>query len=780
VRIGFVDHCYHKKTCSAEFFKQALFSGHVVEEWWDYSYEGGPGVDVHEIVARNYDLVIVWQVERVAAKLAALRGPEVVFVPMWDGCFSLRDDYWRSLDGIRIVSFCHLLHEKVRRLGGQSIYVQYFPEPSEVPQVMDFNTLRGFFWQRRHEVNWRHIAQLIEGTLFDRLHLHTALDPGIKVPVTLPAVARAASNITTSEWFECREDFYALLASSNVFFAPRVVEGIGISFLEAMAMGMCVVAVDDATMNEYITHGVSGLLWRATDPGPLDFSRAAELGRRARERAVIGRTSWLADLGRLEEFVSTPTRQIATSLHSYTRFRGGEINSIARRNVARRVLADEMARTPILKVADQGGLRTRGVVKCDRDDIPLVTIVTVTLNCADDFEATIRNVLNQDCPNLEVIVVDGGSTDGTIDLIRQYEPYLDLWISGADAGPYDAMNKAADLVNGRYVLFMNAGDWFIGDDAISRAFQYAPADADFVLGHHIYCRLDGVEELHKANDFEETWRRLRAGDLDGRWLSGVPCHQATFTRTALLREQRYDLRYRFAADHEFMYRQRQNNARFHHSDTVISVYTSGGFSWKNEVRCIEEWWEIAGRYGASKAAERFFLPIKRNMLAGKGRRNVAPLIRRLAARPRAWRTARELRCSGLFFERWYLETYPDVAATGMDPILHYVRHGARELRNPSPFFDTSFYLTQYHDAQKSGINPLLHYLRHGAAEGRAPNPWFDPDRHLPGGRAGRGASTLVDFIRWLGTAPLDDIIGQWPDGHPTPVSSQHRDSDSGG
>jgi len=86
--------------------------------------------------------------------------------------------------------------------------------------------------------------------------------------------------------------------------------------------------------------------------------------------------------------------------------------------------------------------------------------------------------------------------------------------------------------------------------------------------------------------------------------------------------------------------------------------------------------------------------------------------------------------SGLFDERYYLKSYPDVRLGDIDPIIHYIKHGAREGRNPNPFFDTAFYLNGYEDVAKSKINPLLHYILYGAKEGRWPNPEFDSGYYL--------------------------------------------------
>lgn len=314
---------------------------------------------------------------------------------------------------------------------------------------------------------------------------------------------------------------------------------------------------------------------------------------------------------------------------------------------------------------------------------------------------------------------------------------------------------------------------------ISQALRFAPDDADFIYGHHVYRTIEGVEELQKANDFEVTWRRLKDGQFDGSWLSGVPGHQATFTRTALLKESGgYDTSLRIAADHDFLYRQRAQGALFHHSDVVVAAYVSGGYSWQNQEQCFDEWLEIACRYGPCDAAKAFFAPMKNR----RPRKAIQPGVRaahdagrRLRfARRRSGRASRRLRRvldrstierrikrSGLFFSSWYLETYPDVADAPVDPIRHYVRRGAMEGRDPSPFFETEFYLSNNPDVRSEGFNPLDHYVRFGAAEGRAPNHWLDAQLHLPPGWPTR-RGLAKEVADWLAQATADEIIAVWP------------------
>jgi len=93
---------------------------------------------------------------------------------------------------------------------------------------------------------------------------------------------------------------------------------------------------------------------------------------------------------------------------------------------------------------------------------PLVSIITVTYNAADSIEATIKSVINQGEPKHEFIIIDGGSSDGTIKIIEKYREHIDHWISEPDSGIYDAMNKAIKIAKGTYLYFINAGDVLLG------------------------------------------------------------------------------------------------------------------------------------------------------------------------------------------------------------------------------------------------------------------------------------------------------------------------------
>ncbi|MBR0656260.1 glycosyltransferase family 2 protein [Plastoroseomonas arctica] len=338
-----------------------------------------------------------------------------------------------------------------------------------------------------------------------------------------------------------------------------------------------------------------------------------------------------------------------------------------------------------------------------------VTIAVVTLNAAPVLEATLASIAAQSFAH-ELVIVDGGSTDGTLAIAEAPRWRAAQVVSEPDRGPYDAMEKAARLATGAHILFMNAGDIFADPLAIEQAIAPAPDDADIIYGHHFWRTLDGAVALHRAADFEDTWQRLQRGDLHPGWQGGVPCHQATFTRRSLLLELGYDPRYRIAADHDFLYRARRAGARFHHAGIAIAAYAQGGMSHLHAQRCFHEWWEIAQRHGDAAAATAYF----RARFGAAVTKDPALLAPRVAM----------LRASGMFFEDWYrvrqLAGRPHIA-----PIEHYIAEGAARGASPMPFFDPAFYTARYPEAADAHGTAFEHALRHGPPLGEDCFDWGD-------------------------------------------------------
>jgi glycosyltransferase involved in cell wall biosynthesis len=198
-----------------------------------------------------------------------------------------------------------------------------------------------------------------------------------------------------------------------------------------------------------------------------------------------------------------------------------------------------------------GGKRLRGIVAQNSAGQPLITVITVVFNGAKDLEPTIFSVLNQSYANVEYIVIDGGSTDGTLDLLRKYENSIDYWLSEPDRGVYDAFNKACRLITGEWTVFLGAGDMLYDTGVlalISEAVQVVGVKTEIVYGN--VCLTNSANRL-------VTMRNQPWSQMQGKWWCGrpwLPHHQGVFHRKQILStETPFDISYRIAADSKLLY-----------------------------------------------------------------------------------------------------------------------------------------------------------------------------------------------------------------------------------
>ena len=205
---------------------------------------------------------------------------------------------------------------------------------------------------------------------------------------------------------------------------------------------------------------------------------------------------------------------------------------------------------------------------------PLVTIITVVRNSVSLLEETILSVINQTYKNIEYIIIDGGSNDGTIDIIKKYKDKIRLWISEPDKGIYDAMNKGLDLANGEWINFMNAGDKFFNNSIIELIFKTDHYDQyELIYGdcEYVYANIADFS-IHKKT------KRLR--DL---WKFMPFCHQSLFMKTNILKKYSFNIN-NISADHEVAYKCYNEKLKFLKLDIIIASYLSGG---ESERRCFE-------------------------------------------------------------------------------------------------------------------------------------------------------------------------------------------------
>jgi len=453
------------------------------------------------------------------------------------------------------------------RRGAVHACFQYYPDPARYQPVTDFTTLRGLFWYRRRGISPDLVFRLCHDTDFHRFIVHEALDPDNESQTAWSAPANIR-HVDRIHWSDDGEAYGRALSESNVFFAPRPCEGIGMSVLEAMASGHCVVACDAPTMNEYIAHGTNGLLYAPARPAAVDFANARAVGARARESVERGYQRWQTSIPKLLEFVFTPTAKWRTE--------------------GRTTIPAENS------VADASRATTR-------PGLPLVSVVIVCRNAAPLLPSSIDSVLRQRRCAVELIVLDRQSDDGNSEILRNYTGRLSICHAAADAGRFQAMNLVLDMARGIWVMFIDAGEVFASDDALCRAFAQVPSGFDVVYGH------TAEQGLHHAADFETSWQRLQSGDLGPDWLAGLPAPSVAIRRELATKLQ-FETGFRFAGELDLMFRARIGDAAFFNCDEVITIAPPEGRGYN--IACYRKELAMTARqYGNVAAVDSFFASI---------------------------------------------------------------------------------------------------------------------------------------------------------------------------
>lgn len=206
-----------------------------------------------------------------------------------------------------------------------------------------------------------------------------------------------------------------------------------------------------------------------------------------------------------------------------------------------------------------------------------ISVVTVVYNCADTIRGCIESVLNQDYTNLEYIIIDGGSKDGTVDVIKEYEHRLGKFVSEKDKGIYDAMNKGLKLATGDVVGILNADDFFYSTDTISKiakAFVKKPeldaTIADIVFVNETNTRIVRHYEAKKWRPAKFAWGYM-------------PPHPSFFCKRHLFEKLGYyKIDYKIAADYELLIRYLYvNKIRYKYLPMITTRMRMGGVSTKN-------------------------------------------------------------------------------------------------------------------------------------------------------------------------------------------------------
>jgi glycosyltransferase involved in cell wall biosynthesis len=219
---------------------------------------------------------------------------------------------------------------------------------------------------------------------------------------------------------------------------------------------------------------------------------------------------------------------------------------------------------------------------------PKITIITVVYNAHTLIERTIKSVLAQTYTNIEYIIIDGASSDGTLELAKKYYHQIAIILSGKDKGIYDAMNKGLSSATGDYVLFLNAGDELYSTDTLTSVF--ALGDADVFYGNTAVVNLNGdvLGDRRLSPPEELNWKSLKYGMCVS--------HQSFIAKRALC--DFYNLDFKISSDIDWVIRVLKKSTKIKNTQNYISKFLEGGTSNKRKKIALGERFSImVNHYG---------------------------------------------------------------------------------------------------------------------------------------------------------------------------------------
>lgn len=298
-KLLYIGHAYHNKTKSTQFLKDMLEAKYEVEIFDFDPYNDNIQTHFQSLTGKSFDVLVIFQIMPSLAQLEkVIKFKKSVFFPMYDGVPERDNPLWLEYKNTQIINFSKTLHDELKKLGFSSHYIQYFPKPIKIENLGNEKSV--FFWQRITPINIHTVEQLLKGNKIEHIHIHKALDPQHEF---VEPDSDMAWNLTYSEWFDTKEEMLKTQQQSAIYIAPRLYEGIGMSFLEAMAMGRCVIAPNHPTMNEYIKNGETGYLYDYNNPKPINLNDIQKIQQNTVKFIEEGYARWEKEKGKILEWI---------------------------------------------------------------------------------------------------------------------------------------------------------------------------------------------------------------------------------------------------------------------------------------------------------------------------------------------------------------------------------------------------------------------------------------------------------------------------------------------
>ncbi|MDZ8023355.1 MAG: glycosyltransferase family 2 protein [Nostoc sp. DedQUE11] len=245
-----------------------------------------------------------------------------------------------------------------------------------------------------------------------------------------------------------------------------------------------------------------------------------------------------------------------------------------------------------------GSIRTFKKQETWDKSLPSISVITVTYNRLQDLSETFSNVISQTYENVEYIVIDGGSQDGTVEFLRQNNEIISYWVSEKDGGIYDAMNKGSLIATGDWIIFMNSGDKFFADDTLALVAEHLNGSEDVVYGGFESILVDRYQTRvfqNKPRHILDLWREIPT------------CHQSIFVKRKLQVQYLFDRSFVWCADHDFLVRLYANGYKFKEIPILISKFDASDAGSRNLLTYTRERWRISKHIASPLKRHRYFL-----------------------------------------------------------------------------------------------------------------------------------------------------------------------------
>lgn len=356
-KLIYIDHSFHKKT------KSNLFLVDILSKEYDVNYIFyDPDIGMYDMngseISDNYDILLLFQViVNIDDLKNRFKAKKYVYVPMYDGTGEMPDSFWIEYKDFNIINFSRTLHKRLKKKGFSTHYIQFFPKPYGF-ELGEPGTL--YYWQRKEELEWNIVKEVISGVSLSKVIFHDAPDPEQKVgrPSKEDEITY---NIEYSGWYQNKSVMLDEIKKCQMYFSPRLYEGIGMSFLEAMAMGKVVIAADNPTMNEYIISGKTGLLFRIKKPiKAISEKKILRMQNKTYKYMCDGYKKWVSTQDIISEWVAEEIKTNSNKLERTEKLAGMDYVKYSKSG-------------NVILTINNGVYRLFDIIPCDRR---LITIMT--------------------------------------------------------------------------------------------------------------------------------------------------------------------------------------------------------------------------------------------------------------------------------------------------------------------------------------------------------------------------------------------------------------------